>query len=85
MLIALIIETVILVYLIFENFRKSKQAGVSYAKFKIEEATNIKLKTENDDLLEKIYNLQETIKQISEDTNKKTVKRKTTKKKEEEK
>ena len=86
MLISLVItiQTVIITGLVFELIRKSKQAGVSYVNFKIEEAKNIKLQAENDDLLEKVYNLQETVKKISEDTNKKTVK-KTTKKKEEEK
>ena len=56
--------------------------------FKIEEAKNIKLQTENEDLLEKTYNLQEKLKKLSSDTNKKTVKttkKRTTKKKEEEK
>lgn len=86
MIYLVIIEAVIIAGLIFELIKKSKEAGVSYVNFKIEEAKNIKLHTENDDLLEKVYKLQEQVKKISEDTNKKTVKttrtRKTKKKEE---
>ena len=88
MIYLVIVEALIIVTLVFELFKKSRQAGQSYVQFKIEEAKNIKLHAENEDLLEKVYNLQETVKKISEDTNKKTVKTtrtRKTKKKEEEK
>lgn len=86
MIYLVIVEALIIVTLVFELFKKSRQVGQSYVQFKIEEAKNIKLHAENEDLLEKVYNLQETVKKISEETNKKTVKttrtRKTKKKEE---